>query len=261
MLRQPWRQKDAGYYMYDIPKIAYIASPLVNVHRGIIAEMSSAMEDRVSCHQQGLFSGLDRPSRRLSRDQGVRQGPNFMWGCLCQVVNKYPSLIHEVIDTNKPMSQDGKWEDSLMTDVCQDEREGHWKSSWGNVGCDLKVLEDLYSSEQACLCTGKPVNLGERLVSNCQKWTMCSSRIFSVNSTQIATIQETLILFIYEVNLHRMKDKKMSEPGETIFQDTIQLYLPKELEAGRKPKTDSRTMMTNHIKHRVSIEFELRPSP
>ncbi|KAJ7136855.1 hypothetical protein C8R44DRAFT_976296 [Mycena epipterygia] len=56
MLRQPWRQKDAGYYMYDIPKIAYVASPLVNVRRGIIAETSSAVEDQVELSRAALTS-------------------------------------------------------------------------------------------------------------------------------------------------------------------------------------------------------------
>ncbi|KAJ7653007.1 hypothetical protein B0H17DRAFT_1268393 [Mycena rosella] len=43
-------------------------------------------------------------------------------------------------------------------------------------------------SEQACLRTGKPVNLGERLGPNCQKWTMCSRVVFLVISAQIAMV-------------------------------------------------------------------------
>ncbi|KAJ7318687.1 hypothetical protein DFH08DRAFT_819590 [Mycena albidolilacea] len=43
-------------------------------------------------------------------------------------------------------------------------------------------------SEQACLRAGKPVILGERLGTNCQKRVMCSNWVFSTISTQILIV-------------------------------------------------------------------------
>ncbi|KAJ7110657.1 hypothetical protein C8R44DRAFT_743119 [Mycena epipterygia] len=76
MLRQPWQQKDAGYYMYDIPKIAHIASPLVNVRRGIIAETSSAVEDQVEVHPvcMGSINAASAVHSSSRRSKPIRTG-------------------------------------------------------------------------------------------------------------------------------------------------------------------------------------------
>ncbi|KAJ7133185.1 hypothetical protein C8R44DRAFT_977461 [Mycena epipterygia] len=78
MLHQPWLQKDVGYYMYDIPKIAYTASPLVNVRRGIIAETNSAVEDQVELPSTGAGRNAVHLKVALDHDPEILALSDFL---------------------------------------------------------------------------------------------------------------------------------------------------------------------------------------